>query len=134
MPHRSQDAMYGALDVANKVDQLSKELVEVSNRLRAIARGLSDISWLRLEIDELELSVRSFNCLKREGITHVWQLLQYSRKDLKQIANMGPKSINEVAEVLQNIGFSLRGEHSRPNALLPERKDWQMMDTGGLAK
>jgi DNA-directed RNA polymerase subunit alpha len=59
-------------------------------------------------IDELELSVRSFNCLKRAGIETIGQLLQKSESELGAIPNFGQKSIEEVIENLHGRGYELR--------------------------
>lgn len=59
-------------------------------------------------IDELDLSVRSFNCLKRAGIHTVRQLLDFSENDLLNIRNFGVKSIEEVKDKLASMGMSLK--------------------------
>jgi len=59
-------------------------------------------------IDELELSVRSYNCLKRAGIETIGQLLVKSESELQAIPNFGQKSIEEVIENLQGRGHELR--------------------------
>lgn len=59
-------------------------------------------------IDELELSVRSFNCLKRAGIETIGELLMKSESELGAIPNFGQKSIEEVIENLQSRGYELR--------------------------
>ena len=59
-------------------------------------------------IDELELSVRSFNCLKRAGIETIGELLQKSESELAAIPNFGQKSIDEVIENLGGRGYELR--------------------------
>ena len=59
-------------------------------------------------IDELELSVRSFNCLKRAGIETIGELLQKSESELGAIPNFGQKSIDEVIENLNGRGYELR--------------------------
>lgn len=59
-------------------------------------------------IDELELSVRSYNCLKRAGIETIGQLLAKSESELAAIPNFGSKSIEEVIENLQGRGHQLR--------------------------
>ncbi|MCL5985339.1 MAG: DNA-directed RNA polymerase subunit alpha [Actinobacteria bacterium] len=59
-------------------------------------------------IEELELSARSFNCLKREGIDTVGKLITYSEQDLLDIKNFGQKSIEEVKEKLNDMGLLLR--------------------------
>jgi len=65
--------------------------------------GMDDIL-----IEELELGVRSYNCLKRAGIQTVGELLQKSESELNAIPNFGRKSIDEVIETLEARGLSLR--------------------------
>ena len=59
-------------------------------------------------IDDLELSVRAYNCLKREKIDTVAKLLEYREEDLLQIRNFGQKSIQEVKEKIKELGLSFR--------------------------
>ena len=61
-------------------------------------------------IHELELSIRSENCLLRGGITTIGELLQKSRDDLLRIRNLGRKSLNEIEEKLRANGYQLRKE------------------------
>ena len=61
-------------------------------------------------IEELELGVRSYNCLKREGIQTVGDLVTKTEAELLNIPNFGKKSIDEVKEKLDERGLSLRGE------------------------
>ena len=61
-------------------------------------------------IEELELSMRSFNCLKREGIETVGDLISRTEGDLLNIPNFGKKSIDEVRDRLARLGLKLRGE------------------------
>jgi DNA-directed RNA polymerase subunit alpha len=61
-------------------------------------------------IEELELGVRSYNCLKRVGIETIGDLVSKSDAELSSIPNFGRKSIEEVKETLQQHGLSLRGE------------------------
>jgi DNA-directed RNA polymerase subunit alpha len=63
---------------------------------------------LALTIEELNLSVRSYNCLKREGINTVGELVQKSEAELMDIRNFGQKSIEEVKEKLDELGLGLR--------------------------
>ena len=63
---------------------------------------------LRLPIEELNLSVRSYNCLKREGVNNVGELVQKTEQELTDIRNFGQKSIDEVKEKLDELGLSLR--------------------------
>ena len=59
-------------------------------------------------IEELELGVRSYNCLKRAGIQTVGDLISKSEGELNAIPNFGKKSIDEVIETLHNRGLDLR--------------------------
>ncbi len=63
---------------------------------------------LNLPVEDLELSVRSYNCLKREGIHTVGELVARSEEDLLDIRNFGSKSIDEVKETLAGLGLALR--------------------------
>lgn len=59
-------------------------------------------------IEDLELSVRSYNCLKREGVNTVQGLVEQSEADLVKIRNFGAKSIEEVKEKLKDLGLALQ--------------------------
>lgn len=63
-----------------------------------------------LLIDDLELSVRSFNCLARKGIRKVSDLTKLSRDDLIKIRNLGRKCAEEIETKLKAIGFTLKGD------------------------
>jgi DNA-directed RNA polymerase subunit alpha len=63
-----------------------------------------------ITIEELNLSVRSYNCLKREGINAVGDLVQKSESELMDIRNFGQKSIDEVKAKLEELGLGLREE------------------------
>ncbi len=63
---------------------------------------------LDMTIEELELSVRSFNCLKRAGISTVGDLISKSEEDMMRVRNLGRKSLDEVINKLASLGFSLR--------------------------
>lgn len=60
------------------------------------------------QIEELDLSVRSYNCLKRAGIHSVRQLVDFSENDLLNIRNFGAKSIEEVKDKLESLGLGLK--------------------------
>jgi DNA-directed RNA polymerase subunit alpha len=60
-------------------------------------------------IEELDLSVRSFNCLKRQGVNTIGQLNECTEADLLNIRNFGAKSIEEVKDKLQQMGLGLKG-------------------------
>ncbi len=59
-------------------------------------------------IEDLDLTVRSYNCLKREGVTTVGELTEQSEEDLLEIRNFGQKSIDEVKAKLSELGLGLR--------------------------
>ena len=61
-----------------------------------------------MPIDDLDLSVRSYNCLKREGIHSVGELVGRSEADLMDIRNFGAKSIDEVKDKLGELGLALK--------------------------
>ena len=63
---------------------------------------------LELTIEELDLSVRSFNCLKRAGINTVEELTQKTEDDMMKVRNLGKKSLEEVQQKLDALGLGLR--------------------------
>ena len=65
---------------------------------------------LEMNIDELELSVRSYNCLKRAGINTVEELCNKTPDDMMKVRNLGRKSLEEVLTKLKELGLSLRQE------------------------
>ena len=62
---------------------------------------------LEMNIDELELSVRSYNCLKRAGINTVEELCNKTSEDMMKVRNLGRKSLEEVLSKLKELGLSL---------------------------
>jgi len=58
-------------------------------------------------VDELELSVRSANCLKNADIRHIGELVQKSEAEMLKTKNFGRKSLNEIKEILAEMGLSL---------------------------
>lgn len=67
---------------------------------------------LEMTIEELELSVRSFNCLKRAAINTVEELTQKSEDDMMKVRNLGKKSLDEVKAKLEELGLGLRPSDS----------------------
>ncbi|MGI6649903.1 MAG: DNA-directed RNA polymerase subunit alpha [Bacillota bacterium] len=63
---------------------------------------------LDMTIEELDLSVRSFNCLKRAGINTVGELVQKNVEDMMKVRNLGKKSLEEVDKKLAELGLALR--------------------------
>ncbi len=62
---------------------------------------------LYLDVDELELSVRSANCLRNANITKIYQLVQKTESEMLKTKNFGRKSLNEIKELLTELGLSL---------------------------
>jgi len=58
-------------------------------------------------VDELELSVRSANCLQNAGIEYIWQLVERTEAEMLKTKNFGRKSLNEIKEILSEMGLSL---------------------------
>ncbi len=63
---------------------------------------------LDMTIEELDLSVRSYNCLKRAGINTVYELTQKTEDDMMKVRNLGKKSLEEVEQKMEALGLSLR--------------------------
>ena len=63
---------------------------------------------LEMTIEELDLSVRSYNCLKRAGINTVEELTYKTEEDMMKVRNLGKKSLDEVSKKLEELGLSLR--------------------------
>ena len=93
------------------------ELFGLARELNSAAEGIeigtsptdaAAAADMALPIEDLELSVRSYNCLKREGIHSVGELVGRSEADLMDIRNFGAKSIDEVKEKLGELGLALK--------------------------
>ena len=65
---------------------------------------------LEMTIEELDMSVRSFNCLKRAGINTVEDLINKTEEDMIKVRNLGKKSLEEVIAKLQSLGLTLKPE------------------------
>lgn len=111
----------GSLTPQEALSQAASILVDLFNPLKDITFEPSDgddHSDERIEnqipIEELQLSVRAYNCLKRAQINSVADLLDYSQEDLLEIKNFGAKSAEEVVEALQQrLGITLPQEKSK---------------------
>ncbi len=62
-----------------------------------------------MEIENLDISVRSYNCLKRAGINTVSELVEKSEEEILKVKNLGKKSFKEIKYRLTEIGLSFRG-------------------------
>ena len=85
------------------------DLSDKSSRIQVIAaeEENSNDKVLEMNIDELELSVRSYNCLKRAGINTVEELCNRTSEDMMKVRNLGRKSLEEVLSKLKELGLSL---------------------------
>jgi DNA-directed RNA polymerase subunit alpha len=75
------------------------------------------IEHLNKSVDELELSVRSYNCLKNANIRTIGELVIKTEAEMLKTKNFGRKSLNEIKEILGGMGLSLGmrlDEHGRP--------------------
>lgn len=88
----------------NKQPRFSGDLVLITRAIVGVLNGAADI----IPIEELDLSVRAYNVLKREHVNTVGQLVTKSRDDLFDMRNMGEKATNEVEAKLAGFGRSLR--------------------------
>jgi DNA-directed RNA polymerase subunit alpha len=112
----------GVINAQEAVSLASKVLIEHLNLFVDLSdnRGITEVmvkkddegkeQILGMTIDELDLSVRSFNCLKRAGINTVEDLINKSQDDMMKVRNLGRKSLEEVLQKLQSLGFDLRDE------------------------
>ncbi len=87
------------------VDQASTTIADDGIFAAAVDEGES---VLDTPIEELDLSVRSYNCLKRQGVNTIGQLTECSEQDLLNIRNFGAKSIEEVKDKLQGMSLGLK--------------------------
>jgi DNA-directed RNA polymerase subunit alpha len=107
---------------AKEVVSLSAKIVEDHNRLFVnLSESISGIDVLvsreenkhakilEMSIEEMDLSVRSFNCLKRAGINSVKDLAERTEEDMLKVRNLGRKSLDEVIHKLQSYGLDLKG-------------------------
>ena len=84
---------------------------EVSNtEIMVVKDDSAKEKVLEMTIEELDLSVRSFNCLKRAGINNVEDLISKTEDDMMKVRNLGRKSLDEVVAKLASLGLALREE------------------------
>jgi DNA-directed RNA polymerase subunit alpha len=104
----AREAMASAGGTLNELIALFAELAEAASVTIGPAEDDSAPSDYAITIEELNLSVRSYNCLKREGLNTVGELVQKSEPELVDIRNFGQKSIEEVKAKLEELGLGLR--------------------------
>ncbi|MGB4441837.1 MAG: DNA-directed RNA polymerase subunit alpha [Coriobacteriia bacterium] len=105
------DAVARAAHIVNEHTQLFMEQAESELPEGGIFEAIPDEKDRVLDtpIEELDLTVRSYNCLKRQGVNSIGQLTECSEADLLNIRNFGAKSIEEVKDKLQAMGLGLAG-------------------------
>lgn len=109
----------GSLSPADALSAAGSTLVELFSLFAGVGEGTGGLMLgpeqdeeessgiLATPIEDMDLTVRSYNCLKREGVTTVGELVQKSEEDLLEIRNFGQKSIDEVKAKLEEMGLGL---------------------------
>lgn len=92
------------LEIGNKMENLR---TEADDEFEGGVSLLKDDLNLNIKIEELDLTVRSFNCLKKAGIEEVGQLSKLSLNELLKIKNLGRKSLDEILEKMKELGYDL---------------------------
>ena len=105
-----REALASAGGTLLELIQLFGDLAEAQSMQVGPAEDDSMPSDYAITVEELNLSVRSYNCLKREGINSVGDLVDKSEAELMDIRNFGQKSIDEVKAKLEELGLGLREE------------------------
>ena len=110
----------GAKEAVSLAAKVLNEHLSLFIDMSDIARNGSDIlveraevkkeKVLEMTIEELDLSVRSFNCLKRAGIDCVEDLINRTEEDMIKVRNLGRKSLEEVIQKLSSLGLALKKE------------------------
>ena len=105
-----REALASAGGTLLELVQLFGDLAEAQSMQVGPAEDESVPSDYAITVEELNLSVRSYDCLKREGINSVGDLVEKSEAELMDIRNFGQKSIDEVKAKLEELGLALREE------------------------
>ena len=105
-----QDALALAAKILVEHFELFLEVSDIAQNVNIISEKVEkEVNvYEQMNIDELDLSVRSYNCLKRAGIQTVMELTQKTEEDMMKVRNLGKKSLKEVKEKLMAIGLSFR--------------------------
>src|SRR5512132_1140576 len=103
-----REALASAGGTLLELVQLFGDLADAQSMQVGPAEDDSVPSDYAITVEELNLSVRSYNCLKREGINTVGDLVEKSEAELMDIRNFGQKSIDEVKAKLEELGLGLR--------------------------
>ena len=92
-------------DILTKLDEIADETGLMKQNVDD-----SKTKALEMSIDELEFSVRAYNCLKRANISTLQDLTQKSENEMMKIRNLGKKSLKEVIDKVKEMGFSFRND------------------------
>ena len=92
------------------IDSIYSPVYKVNFSVENTRVGASSDKMLELTIEELDLSVRSFNCLKRANINTVEDLISKTEDEMMKVRNLGRKSLEEVINKLAMMGLSLASE------------------------
>ena len=93
----------------NLFTDLSGDTLETEFLVEKDDKGKDKV--FEMTVEELDLSVRSFNCLKRAGINTVEELINKTEEDMMKVRNLGVKSLEEVQTKLASLGLSLRSKN-----------------------
>ena len=104
-----EEAVSLAAKILSEHLNLFVDLSEAASRTEVMTSKKEDtkVDILSMNIDELELSVRSYNCLKRAGINTVAELTNKTSEDMMKVRNLGRKSLEEVLAKLKELGLEL---------------------------
>ena len=120
---------YLNMSVWEKHNYLKKRMVAIQDELKKIEDIIIQDN-LFIKIYKLELSVRSINCLSYNNIDYVGDLVKCSEAQLLRTPNFGRKSLNEVKEVLKNLGFELGMDVVWPACII-QYKDKRFLNEEG---
>ena len=95
-------------DYFGLIVELEEGLVEVDSVIKPSIEG-KEKPKSTMMIEDLDLSVRSYNCLKRAGIQTVEELTQKTEEDMMKVRNLGKKSLKEVKDKLHDLGLGFKG-------------------------
>lgn len=110
----------GSIDPTEALSSAGSTMVELFQLFSGMGQGLGGLvlgpepgedeasGVMATPIEDLDLTVRSYNCLKREGVATVGELVMKTEEDLLEIRNFGQKSIDEVKAKLEDLGLGLR--------------------------
>lgn len=122
-------------DAARLIDRLVKLFIDFPRRLSGEGYEEESVYGAEVElkapdarIEELDFSVRTYNCLKKANVLTIGELVQITEQDLMNIRNFGRKSLNEVKDRLAQLGLSLKKGPEGESIIGHEDEDLEMID------